>query len=164
MKYFLKDIKPPTKTWKRVVLIIALLSFGGYIAFMGAYYATSFPSFCGSCHEVTAYYVSWKSSPHNNVNCLYCHEFRGFLGKLHSKSRGLNYLYQHITGQYTITAEGIAFDPNCIACHLGDYWNYPKTKRLNMKHYDLIKQDKSCFQCHKNTGHQVNIFTREKFR
>lgn len=164
MKYFLRDRKPSTKPWKKVLLIIALVSVGAYIAFTGAYFATSFPRFCGSCHEVKQYYGTWQSSSHKNVGCLYCHEFRGFIGKLHSKARGLNYVYQHITGQYTITSQGIVFEPNCNGCHLGDYRNYPKTKRLDMKHYEYIKADKSCLQCHRDVGHQVNIFSSEKFK
>ncbi len=163
MKNFLKDSKPPLKKWKRLMIIITLVTVIAYVTFMGAYFATSFPRFCGSCHEVNPYYVTWQSSPHKNVGCLYCHEFRGFLGKLHSKARGLNYVYQHITRQYTVTANGIAFEQNCIGCHLGDYWNYPNTKRLDMKHYEYIKSDKSCFQCHRDTGHKVKIFSQEKF-
>lgn len=164
MKYFLKSIKSPTKPWKKVVLIIALVSGGVYIAFMGAYFATSEPSFCASCHQIKPYVTSWNQSPHKDVKCLYCHEYRGFVGKIESKLRGSNYYYQHITGQYTITAQGTVFEQNCIACHLGDYWNYPKTKRLDMKHYEFIKGDKSCLQCHREAGHKLNIFTQEKFQ
>lgn len=164
MKYFLKDTKSASKPWKRVLLILALISVFSYLAFMGAYYATSSSSFCGTCHELKPYYLSWKDSPHNDVNCMYCHEFRGFLGKLNSKARGLNYLYQHITGQYTITTQGVVFEQNCTACHLGDYWNYPQTRRLDMKHYEFLKADKSCMQCHRDAGHKVNNFSQENFR
>lgn len=164
MKYFLKENKSLPATWRKVVLIIILVAAGTYVAFMGAYYATSFPSFCDSCHQIKPYYLSWNKSPHNDVGCLYCHEFRGFLGKLHSKSRGLNYVYQQWTGQYTIITQAQIFEQNCIACHLGDYWNYPETKRLDRRHYEFIKSDKSCLHCHRNAGHKVNIFSSEKFK
>lgn len=165
MKKFLKDINSSTIiTWKKFVLVIILVSVISYVAFMGAYFGTSKPSFCASCHEIKPYVISWRKSPHEDVKCLYCHEFRGFVGKLHSKSRGLNYVYQLWTGQYTITTKAQIFEQNCIACHLGDYWNYPKAKRLDMKHYEYLKDDKSCIQCHRDSGHKVNIFSQQKFK
>jgi len=152
------------KKWHKISIVAASSLILLYLLFMGAYFATSTPTFCGWCHEIKPYEVTWRESPHKNVNCLYCHEFRGFLGKLHSKARGLNYVYQQITGQYTIitTTMGV-FEQNCIACHLGDYWNYPKAVRLDMKHYTYIKENKSCLICHREIGHKVNIFNNEKF-
>ena len=161
MKYFLTNKKPQTK-WK-MLLIITGIVLGSYLLFMGLYFPTSEPSFCASCHEIKSYVQTWRQLPHHDVKCLYCHEFRGFVGKLHSKSRGLNYVYQQWTGQYTIITTAQVFEQNCIACHLGDYWNYPKTKHLDEKHYNFIKQDKPCIQCHREIGHKVNIFSIEKF-
>lgn len=164
MKYFLKDIKSPTKIWKKALLIITGIAIGLYLLFMGLYFPTSEPSFCASCHQVIPYVTSWRQSPHKDVKCLYCHEFRGFVGKLHSKTRGLNFVYQQWTGQYTIFSKGQVFEQNCIGCHLGDYYNYRKTKRLDSKHYNFIKNDRSCLECHRNSGHEVNIFSKQKFK
>jgi nitrate/TMAO reductase-like tetraheme cytochrome c subunit len=146
------------------LLIIAVVAIGLYLLFMGVYLPTSEPSFCTSCHEIKPYMNSWRNSAHNNVKCLYCHEFRGFVGKLHSKTRGLNYLYQQWTGQYTILTKGQIFEHNCIACHLGDYWNYPNTKKLDMRHFGYIKQNKSCSLCHREPGHKAKIFSSDKFK
>lgn len=158
-------IDGPPKTWKKALLMLALTSLFSYVFFMGVYFVTSEPAFCNSCHEVKPYVPAWKVSVHKEVKCLYCHEFRGFLGKLHSKARGLNYVYQQWTGQYsTVLSKALIFEQNCIACHLGDNHNYPKTKRLNSKHFGFIKADRSCLECHRSTGHAVNIFSKSKFK
>lgn len=164
MRDIFRDINSPTKTWKRAVLLIGATCIGLYLLFMAAYYATSVPSFCGACHEVKPYYASWKESPHKDVPCLYCHEYRGFLGKVHSKARGLNYTYQQWTGQYTIITKAWIAEQNCIACHLGDYWNYPEAPRMGKDQYAYIKQNRSCLECHRETGHKVNLFSDEKFK
>lgn len=150
--------------WKKFFLMSGLGLLVFYILFMAGYYSTSAPSFCKLCHEVTPYVTSWEKSPHKDVPCLYCHEFRGFVGKLHSKTRGLNFVYQKWTGQYTVFAQGIIFEQNCIACHLGDYYNYPNTVRMDYKHYDLIQKDKKCVDCHRNTGHGTDLFSKDKFK
>ncbi len=150
-------------SWKKGALIISVTVLLLYTAFMALYFPTSEPSFCGTCHEIKKYVASWRRSPHQDVKCLYCHEFRGFFGKLHSKSRGLNYVYQQLTGQYTIIAEAIVFEQNCIACHLGDYYNYPDTVRLDSKHYQWLKSDRKCLECHRETGHGINLFSKKDF-
>lgn len=152
------------KKWQKTSLLIVFVILLSYIAFMVPYFITSEPSFCGLCHEVKPYVTSWNDSAHKEVKCLFCHEYRGFVGKLHSKSRGLNYVYQHLTGQYTIITRAQIFEQNCIACHLGDYSSYPKATRLDRKHFDFIKNNKPCLDCHRETGHKINIFSREKFK
>jgi len=152
------------KKWQRTSLTVFLSLALLYITFMGAYFITSTPSFCKRCHYVEPYVLSWQNEAHNKVGCLSCHEFRGFLGKLHSKARGTNYLYLHLTGQETILSKAMVFDENCIACHLGDYGKNQKTPRLNDKHYAFIKKDKSCLECHRETGHKTNLFFKENFK
>lgn len=150
--------------WYKYFLLVGSFLALFYLAFMIAYFPTSEPDFCSLCHQVKPYVRAWKESPHKNVKCLYCHEFRGALGKLHSKSRGVNYVYQYFTGQYTVFAQAQIFEGNCIACHLGDYYNYRKTVKLDEKHYSLIKENKSCLECHRETGHKTNLFSKDKFK
>lgn len=162
MKYFIKS--PAKPIWYKYVIIAASTLAMLYLAFMGAYFITSEPSFCSLCHEVKPYVNSWRNSPHKNVKCLYCHEFRGFVGKIDSKTRGSNFVYQQITGQYTVFIKGKVFDQNCVGCHLGDYYNYKTAPRLNMKHYKLIKEKRSCIGCHRETGHKTCLFSAVKFK
>ncbi len=146
--------------WKKLFLILLILFLGGYAAFMGLYFYTSEPSFCLKCHEIKDYVTAWQNSPHKEVKCFFCHEPRGFLGKIHSKSRGLNYVYQQWTNNYTIPTSAIIPESNCIACHLGDNKYYPNAVRLSNEitnHFELIKQDESCLKCHRDAGHATDI-------
>jgi len=148
--------------WKKVILGSLTAIVASYVLFQIGYVATSGPFFCAKCHEVKKYVISWQQSPHNNLNCLECHQPRGEMGKLHAKSRGLNYVFQHFGGNFTIPTRAIVSDQNCLTCHLGDNKLYPDTVRLKttpkVNHYETIKQSQSCLDCHRDTGHEIDIY------
>ncbi|MBC2722879.1 NapC/NirT family cytochrome c [Desulfosporosinus sp.] len=147
--------------WKKGVLLVGLSFIGLYALFQVAYYATSVPSFCGSCHEVTQYVTSWQTSAHKNFNCMECHQPSGELGKFHAKARGLNYVFQHFSGDYTIPTSAPIFEQNCIQCHLGDNKAYPTIRLKNtskVNHYKTIRKSQSCLECHRETGHSTDIY------
>ena len=147
---------------KKCILGVGILLISFYILFEIGYVSTSGPSFCGKCHEVNKYFASWQTSAHKNVNCLECHQPRGELGKFHAKARGLNYVFQHFSGDYTIPTRAVMSDHNCIECHLGDRIPYLNTIKLSntpkVNHYETIKRSQSCLECHRDTGHAVDIY------
>lgn len=148
--------------WKKVIITNFILIIALYILFQIGYAATSGPSFCAKCHEVEKYVPSWQTSAHKNVTCLECHQPRGELGKFHAKARGLNYVFQHFSGDYTNPTRAVINDQNCILCHLGDSKRYPDAIRLKntskINHYDSIKRSQSCLECHRDSGHAVDIY------
>lgn len=148
--------------WKKLIVFFSILIVVLYVLFQVGYYATSTPQFCGSCHEIQNYVTSWESSAHTTINCLECHQPSGELGKFHAKARGLNYVFQHFSGDYTIPTEAPIFEQNCIQCHLGDSKQHPNALRMNntskVNHYEIIKQSRSCLDCHRETGHSVDIY------
>jgi len=148
--------------WKKVVIGSLILIIVLYILFQIGHVATSGPYFCAKCHEVKKYVTSWQTSEHKNINCLECHQPSGELGKIHAKARGLNYVVQHFSGDYTIPTRAIVYDQNCLICHLGDRKRYPETVRLKntskVNHFETIKQSQSCLDCHRDSGHQVDIY------
>jgi len=154
--------------WKKVLLGVGISAVCLYALFQVGYYSTSNPLFCGSCHEVNKYYTSWQTSAHQNVNCLECHQPRGELAKFHAKARGLNYVFQHFSGDYTIPTSAVVSDQNCIECHLGDNKSFPGAAKLantdKVSHYDTIKNAQSCSNCHRTTGHDVDIYLTKDFR
>ena len=153
------------KVWFTVLAIAATIVLI-YVLFMAGYYATSQPRFCGSCHFIEPYVSSWEAAPHNGFNCLHCHEMPGFVGKLESKSRGLNYLYTTITNQYTLPGNAKIFEQNCIGCHLQDYPGYenaPDLYTAKGDHYEFIKEKRSCLECHRNTSHGRNLMLKPDF-
>ena len=151
------------KVWV-VLLIVGIIAVAGYILFMTTYYVTSHPTlFCARCHFLEPYVASWQEEKHAGINCMHCHEMRGFIGKIEAKSRGLNYLYQTLTRQYTVPVEAKIFEQNCLACHLGAYRQYPDTKRINntgVNHEKLIRENRKCIECHRDTGHGVNLLVK----
>lgn len=148
--------------WKKILLGAGSVLLGLYLLFQVGYYATSGPSFCASCHEVEQYVTSWEDSSHSNINCLQCHQPNGELGKIHAKARGLNYVIQHFSGDYTIPTQAQIFEQNCIQCHLGDDENQPNATKLantdKVNHYATIKNSQSCLECHREAGHAVDIY------
>lgn len=154
--------------WKKVILVITIVLVVGYALFQIGYVATSSPSFCTRCHEVSPYVSSWEESPHKNVTCLECHQPRGELGKVHSKARGLNYALQQMSGNYTVPTNAIIFEGNCIACHLGDMGKHPEAMKLTntpkIDHYESIKNGESCLKCHRDTGHKTDILLNKDFK
>lgn len=148
--------------WKKIFLGVGISLIALYALFQVGYYATSAPSFCASCHEVTKYVTSWKTSAHKNLNCLECHQPSGELGKFHAKARGLNYVFQHFSGDYTVPTRATIFEQRCIECHLGDNKAYPNTIKLTntpkVNHYETIKKSQSCIDCHRETGHKVDMY------
>ncbi|EEG76320.1 NapC/NirT family cytochrome c [Dethiobacter alkaliphilus] len=150
-----------------IVLIVVAIFVGAYAVFMVAYYATSHPTFfCTKCHFIEPYVASWEEFPHAGVTCLHCHEMRGFVGKLEAKSRGLNYLYTTLTNQYTLPTGAKIFEQNCIGCHLQDYRGYenaPDLATAEGDHYEYIRDNRSCLECHRDTGHEINILLKPDF-
>jgi len=148
---------------RKILFLIVISVCGAYLLFMGVYHASSASHFCATHHLLRGYTDSWRQSPHRDVNCLRCHEFRGFLGKLESKARGLNYVYLTVTNQFTVPTRARIFEQNCIGCHLGDYAEYQGVTGLPADHYALIKDSRSCLECHRETGHRENILLTRTF-
>lgn len=146
----------------KYIIIIAGVLVSSYAVFMAAYFATSAPGFCASCHEIKSYVASWGKSPHQKVGCLFCHEPRGALGKFHSKSRGLNYVYRQFAGQYSVIVETQIFDQNCIDCHLGNYSQFPNAVKIGKDHYEYLKNKRRCAECHRDIGHQNTLGLEKK--
>lgn len=153
---------------KKVILGVGISLVGLFASFQVGYYATSGPLFCASCHEIEQYITSWQTSAHKNINCLECHQPSGELGKFHAKARGLNYVFQHFSGDYTIPTRALIFEQNCIQCHIGDnkvYLNITKlTNTLKVNHYEAIKKSQSCLECHRETGHAVDIYLSSELK
>lgn len=151
------------------IFTVFILFIVGYGAFMGVYHYTSQPEFCSKCHYVNPYVVSWEESPHKDINCLQCHEPSGPLGKLHSKGRGLNYYLMDKTGNHAdvITETAYINERNCIVCHTLENNNYstaPRINRTGFDHFESIKNNVKCINCHENTGHSTEINLEERIK
>lgn len=146
----------------KLKILLAIIAFF-FIILPAAYFGTSEPAFCGSCHYIEGYVSSWSNSPHQEVKCLFCHESRGPFGKVHSKTRGLNYVAQHFTGNYTSAIKGWVDERNCIACHSEGMKPFRDAPLLTEvpNHLDYVQQlatnNTLCIDCHRETGHALNL-------
>jgi len=55
---------------KAIFIIIAILVV--LTPFIMEFY-TAQPDFCGSCHIMKKYHLSWQDSKHNDIACVPCH-------------------------------------------------------------------------------------------
>ena len=77
-------------------LILSAIGMGG------AEYYTSRPEFCGTCHIMDPYYVSWSHDIHSgkpNAWCVDCHYAPGHQHTLMAKFKGLSQLASYFSGR-----------------------------------------------------------------
>lgn len=61
---------------------------------------TSRPSFCPTCHYMVPFYNSWKTSTHNNIQCVECHFEPGLEGTIKGKLNGLVQIVNYVSTSY----------------------------------------------------------------
>lgn len=83
------------------ILALAFLVFSA-AGIGGAEYYTARPQFCGTCHVMDPYYVSWSHDKHagQDVWCVECHYAPGEHHTVMAKLRGLSQLASYFTGRY----------------------------------------------------------------
>jgi hypothetical protein len=94
-KYF-KNVKG----WKRYLLFsgIYIFIFLTLLAISAEY--TSRPSFCPTCHYMESFYQSWRSSTHNDIDCVECHFEPGLSGTVRGKLNGLVQMVNYVSLAY----------------------------------------------------------------
>jgi nitrate/TMAO reductase-like tetraheme cytochrome c subunit len=75
----------------------------GAIGLGSAEYYTSRPDFCGSCHVMDPYYLSWSRDVHGakfGVKCIDCHYAPGERFTIKAKFKGLSQVASYFSGRY----------------------------------------------------------------
>ncbi|MBX3395652.1 MAG: NapC/NirT family cytochrome c [Phycisphaerae bacterium] len=99
---------PPGKPRWRVIARKAcisglLLMVLGALGLGGAEYYTARPDFCGTCHVMDPYYLSWSSDKHgseHHVKCIECHYAPGEKYTFKAKFKGLSQVASYFSGRY----------------------------------------------------------------
>lgn len=88
------------KGWRRFLLFFGIYGFTFliFIAISAEY--TSRPSFCPTCHYMESFYQSWRSSSHNNIDCVECHFEPGLSGTVRGKLNGLVQIVNYVSLSY----------------------------------------------------------------
>lgn len=115
--------KPRRRILRRVgILLLAFLIFGA-VGLGGAEYYTSKPEFCGTCHIMDPYYVSWSHDKHSgkpDVWCVECHYAPGEQHTIMAKFKGLSQLASYFSGRYgSARPRAHVSDSSCMrsSCH-----------------------------------------------
>lgn len=149
--------------WTVGIIVFLILGVGGI-------WFTCRPGFCGSCHEMKADFNSWKSSVHQNVNCIQCHVEPGLIHLIVDKAKSSKSLFYHLTGDYekpinkeSKLASEIA-NESCFLCHT-ERRDQSLGHGLLFKHEAHLKIRMRCTECHNRVAHEIkgyeNLITME---
>jgi nitrate/TMAO reductase-like tetraheme cytochrome c subunit len=102
---------------RRVIFVCALLLAVSVLFALASFEVTSTPKFCGSCHIMKPYYVSWKTSSHKQIPCVDCHIPPGIESELRKKYEALSMVVRYFTGTYGTHPWAEVDDVSCLECH-----------------------------------------------
>jgi len=101
---------------------LGVLVLAGIVVGSAEYY-TARPDFCGTCHVMDPYYLSWSRDSHGakmDVWCVECHYAPGEQHTLKAKFKGLSQVASYFTGRYGASRpRAHVADASCLRskCH-----------------------------------------------
>jgi len=107
--------------WAKRALVALLVGIPAGAAFTYlTFEVSSQPRFCGSCHIMTPYYESWRTSKHNQIACVECHIPPGITSELRKKYEALSMVARYFTGTYSTNPWTEVDDRSCLrtGCHV----------------------------------------------
>ncbi len=142
------------KRWRKWII------FGG-VAFVAlsviSVEVTSTSKFCSSCHIMTPYYTSWKTSTHKNVECVECHIAPGTTNFVAAKLNGLGQVVDDVLNRTTNKPSASVSALSCLrsGCHTTEtltskkidtgLFKFDHAKHLNQHHLGV---EITCGTCH----------------
>jgi len=109
-----------TYPWLLRLLWLGLIALPAGVAFLFfGVEISSRPAFCGSCHVMKPYYISWETSSHNDVACVECHIPPGIVPEIRKKYEALAMVVSYFTGTYGTNPWAEIPDESCLrpGCH-----------------------------------------------
>ena len=141
----------------RALIIIGALVFIVVVTFAG-FEVTSSPRFCSTCHNMKPYYENWKTSSHNEVNCIKCHADPGIGSYLKTKANGLVEVAIYLSGNLPTNYQTEVSDESCLreGCHSREKLKEERLdfkKGISFSHDEHLQTLKSefrlrCTSCH----------------
>lgn len=136
----------PAERW--LIACLAITSVLG-----ASLYGVSRPSFCSSCHEMARAYKTWRQSPHDQVNCLACHQKTGLLGYAMGKIGLLRMVVSKATRGYRTPIRADIEEGECQSCHAAIYTRKIVSKSIRVSHMEFLRAGYVCNDCHETIGH-----------
>jgi nitrate/TMAO reductase-like tetraheme cytochrome c subunit len=147
---------PKSKRKKRRLLLFGLpIAF--ILVFVVSIEMTSTSRFCSSCHYMTPFFESWKTSSHKDVQCKVCHYPPGMKSFFRTKIEGLVMVGRYWTRLYVKSKPWAEIqDESCLrpGCHdrrlLEGKVEFGKVAFDHKAHFDDLKRGKTlrCTSCH----------------
>jgi len=103
--------------------ILVRLMASGVAAFVllnvAAFYFTSQPWFCNSCHFMKPYVAAWKTSKHSNIACPKCHYPKNPMALMKAKTNALASTVRYFVGTNDRRPRAEVEDEACLqsGCH-----------------------------------------------
>lgn len=149
-------VSPKPKRRKRRLLLFGLpVAF--ILLFVVSVEMTSTSRFCSSCHYMTPFFESWKTSSHKDVQCKVCHYPPGMKSFFRTKIEGLVMVGRYWTRLYVKSKPWAEIqDESCLrsGCHdrrlLEGKVEFGKVAFDHKAHFDDLKRGKilRCTSCH----------------
>ncbi len=95
--------KKPRRVFRKIAISALVLMVFGALGLGGAEYYTARPDFCGTCHVMDPYYISWSNDKHGPelyVKCIDCHYAPGEKYTIMAKFKGLSQVASYFSGRY----------------------------------------------------------------
>ncbi|MEW5806279.1 MAG: cytochrome c3 family protein [Acidobacteriota bacterium] len=160
---FFREIGDTFLREKRGIFYLSILLFFIFISANLLFYFTStFPASCKICHYMKPYYDQWRTSNHNNYNCLKCHKFRPVVNMINT--------LKYVTNTYNPRPIAVIEDKRCLNanCHPGALSEKVKFKGSilfdHQNHLGKIKRGEKlkCVSCHSQIVQGEHIAVTEK--
>ncbi len=121
------------------------------------------PEFCGRCHVIKPYYLTWENSPHSNVSCLSCHVEPG-TGYVSVLMQRLREFFVYVSGDVTLPIKGRKeiSSETCLNCHSPNRRITPSGD-LTIPHTEHLGYGTGCVDCHPGVAH-AGLSAMETFR
>lgn len=108
---------------------------------------------CGSCHATRPAYQTAYGSEHAELGCLACHRSPGAGGAVSSDLRAGSNLYAWV---FRLPPRDARVDNDaCLKCHDFVLEGVQTTRKIRVKHREIIQAGARCADCHGETGHRL---------
>lgn len=108
---------------KRLAVVLGVFAIFGGAGLVGAEFYTARPQFCGTCHIMESYYLSWSRDVHGvktSARCVDCHYAPGEQHTVKAKFKGLSQVTSYFSGRYGASRpRAHVSDASCLTapCH-----------------------------------------------
>ena len=149
-------VSPKPRRRKRRLLLFGLPA-ALILLFVVSVELTSTSRFCSSCHYMTPFFESWKTSSHKDVQCKVCHYPPGVKSFFRTKIEGLVMVGRYWTRLYVKSKPWAEIqDESCLrpGCHdrrlLEGKVDFGKVVFDHKAHFEDLKRGKKlrCTSCH----------------